>query len=301
MECKDYLFLFDDYIAEELDAQEISEISEHLALCESCSLSYKEFRRQQEAIEQYLLEVQATPVLWKNLQTAIKNEKIVQSNFSTTIISRNFKKVFSAFGLIFSPRVMALSGLVTVGFFTLIFFLVRNKDSSPEYARKNVEVLQASPTNEQAKRGESVTVDSTTKETSQTDEKNPVLVRAVKPFEVRQIKRSNEGTSQLPRRNSEWKKPKKISQPNEPGKDLLPGEQKYLETIAKLTEEVKSIEADMPPVLSAEYKRNFSAVDQAIVETRKSAQRHPKNPDVMNFVFSAYQGKIALLSDVARQ
>ena len=300
MECKDCLFLFDDYIAEELEAQEISEISKHLVLCESCTFSYQEFSRQQEAVEQYLLQAEATPVLWKNLQTAIKNEKIVQSPSYTTS-GRNFKKVFSAFGLIFSPRGMALSGLSIVVFFTLIFFLARHKDSSSESAWKDKEILQAPTTNTLAKRSKSLTVEPTAKEASQTEKKDPVLVTTVKSPEVRQIQRSNERTSQLPRRNSEGKDPKKVSQPNEPRKDLLPGEQKYLETIAKLTEEVKSIEADMPPVLSAEYKRNLSAVDQAIVETRKSAQRHPTNPDVMNFVFSAYQGKITLLSDVAKR
>jgi hypothetical protein len=301
MECKDCLFLFDDYIAEELEAQEIFEISKHLVICESCTFSYQEFSRQQEAVEQYLLQAEATPVLWKNLQTAIKNEKIVQSPSYGTTISRNFKKVFNAFGLIFSPRGMALSGLSIVVFFTFIFFLAPYKDSTSESAWKDKETLPAPTTNTLAKRSESLTVEPTAKEASETEKKDPVLVTTVKSPEGRQIRRSNERTSQLPLRNSEGRDPKKVSPPNESRKDLLPGEQKYLETIAKLTEEVKSIEADMPPVLSAEYKRNLSAVDQAIVETRKSAQRHPKNQDVMNFVFSAYQGKIALLSDVAKQ
>jgi hypothetical protein len=146
-----------------------------------------------------------------------------------------------------------------------------------------------------------LTYESAAKETSQPKKKNPVLPITVKLLELRQIKQPNERMNQLPRRNSKGKNLKKVSPPDEPREDLLPGEEKYLETIAKLTEEVKSIEADMPPVLSAEYKRSLSAVNQAILETRKSAQRHPQNPDVMDFVYSAYQGKIALLSDVAKQ
>jgi hypothetical protein len=196
---------------------------------------------------------------------------------------------------------MVLTGLGIVVFFTLIFLLIRSEDSSSEYARKNEEFLQAPATNEPAKQSDSLTFESPAKETSQPKKKNPVLPITVKPLELRQIKQSNERMSPLQRRNSEGKNLKKVSPPDDQREDLLPGEQKYLETIAKLTEEVKSIEADMPPVLSAEYKRNLSAVDQAIVETRKSAQRHPKNPDVMDFVYSAYQGKIALLSDVAKQ
>jgi hypothetical protein len=301
MECKDCLFLFDDYIAEELEEGKFSRLSEHLALCKSCSFNYQELRLQQEAIEQYLLQAEATPALWKSLQTAIKQEKIIQSSSYTTPFSKNYKKVFSVFGLIFSPRGMVLIGLGIVVFFTLIFLLIRSEDSSSEYAEKNEEFIQAPATNEPAKQSDFLTFESPVKETSQPKKKNPVLPITEKPLELRRIKPSNEPRGLLPHRNSEEENSKKVSQPAEQEKDLLPGERKYLETIAKLTAEVKSIEADMPPVLSEEYKRNLSAVDQAIVETRKSAQRHPKNPDVMNFVYSAYQGKIALLSDVAKQ
>ena len=301
MECEDCLFLFEDYIANELEAKEFSRVSKHLAVCESCSFNYQEFRLQQEAVEQYLLQAEATPVLWKNLQTAIKQEKIIQSPSYTIPISKNYKKVFSAFGLIFSLRGMVLTGLGIVVFFTLIFLLIRSEDSSSEYARKNEEFIQAPATNEPAQQSDFLTFESPVKETSQPKKKNPVLPITEKPLELRRIKPSNEPRGLLPHRNSEEENSKKVSQPAEQEKDLLPGERKYLETIAKLTAEVKSIEADMPPVLSEEYKRNLSAVDQAIVETRKSAQRHPKNPDVMNFVFSAYQGKITLLSGIARQ
>src|SRR5918998_6059789 len=121
MKCEDCLFYYDDYIDEELNASEVSEISEHLAACRSCSFSYREFGREEEIFERHLLKAQATPALWKNLQSAIENEKIVPITSSTTTICGKFKEVFGNFNLIFSPRGMALSGLAVVVACAIIF------------------------------------------------------------------------------------------------------------------------------------------------------------------------------------
>lgn len=71
MECKDCLFLFDDYTDEILKEEAISEISKHLADCESCAFAYKQFHREQELFERYLHNADESPVLWKNLQESI--------------------------------------------------------------------------------------------------------------------------------------------------------------------------------------------------------------------------------------
>lgn len=71
MECKDCLFLFDDYTDEILKEEGISEISEHLAVCTSCAFAYKQFHREQELFERYLHKADESPVLWKNLQESI--------------------------------------------------------------------------------------------------------------------------------------------------------------------------------------------------------------------------------------
>lgn len=298
MDCKDCLFLFDEYLDDELEARESSEISEHLAICQSCANFYKEFRRQQEAVERYLLRAEASPALWKNLETRIRNENVVPSPARATKTIAKFKNAFNNFNLIFSPRTVAFSALVVI-ICTFAFFLVRERNHPAEHAQNNRETPPVSGSNAPI-RNESQVSSETEKENSQTEWEVPTPATIAKPPETARNRRSVRRITPL-RRRTERKKPETVLQRPEPGEDLLPGEEKYLETIARLTKEVKSVEADMPRVLSAEYKRNLSAVNQAIVETRKSAQRHPKNPDVMNFVFSAYQGKITLLSDVARQ
>jgi hypothetical protein len=71
MECKDCLFLFDDYTDELLKEEAISEISEHLADCEPCAFAYKQFHLEQELFERYLHNADKSPVLWKSLQESI--------------------------------------------------------------------------------------------------------------------------------------------------------------------------------------------------------------------------------------
>jgi hypothetical protein len=300
MECKDCLFFFDDYIADELEAREISEVSEHLAICESCALSYEEFRRQQQAVERYLLRAEASTALWMNLQTQIRNENVVPLPSRTTI-SGKFKSVFENFGLIFSPRRLALSALVVVIACAFVFLLVQDKNHSPEYAQNDprtppISEMEDPIHNQSSAGGENE------KEDFQTNRELLTPMTTAKKVAGKKAMPAIRRTTLLyPRKKSELKKTKTIAPRDGPGDDLLPGEQEYLKTIARLTEEIKSIEPEMPPVLTAEYKRNLSAVDKAIEETRKSARLYPQNRDVMNFVISAYQGKIALLNDVAKQ
>jgi anti-sigma factor RsiW len=124
MTCNDYLFIFDDYDTDELEAGKRAAISDHLAVCESCADFYEAFRRQEHAVEQYLLRAQASPALWTNLQTAIRNEKVVPPQSQTRTKSGKFKSVFSNFNLIFSPRGLVFSALAVIIAGTLFFLLV---------------------------------------------------------------------------------------------------------------------------------------------------------------------------------
>ena len=302
MECKDCLFLFDDYIADELAAEERSKISEHLAACESCADFYETFRRQERAVEHYLLQAEASPALWGNLQTAIRNEKVDPLPAHTATTKGKLKSVFSNFNLIFSPHILAFSAFALIIACTLVFVLVRHKNYPAEHAQNNSERAPVSRINEPTNVNQSSTHDKGEKAISQDGQKIPLRETTGKQIVKTQIERSTRQAVPPVRKNSKRKHTEKAAHRNEQsGGDLLPGEEKYLEVIAGLTEEVKSIEPGLPPALSAEYKRSLSAVDKAIEETRKSARRHPKNQDVMNFVVAAYEGKIALLNEVAKQ
>jgi hypothetical protein len=80
---------------------------------------------------------------------------------------------------------------------------------------------------------------------------------------------------------------------------LLPGEQNYIKTIAALDATIKSHGQPMRPGLQVEYQHNLAVVDQAIATTRAAAQKNPKDPDAAQFVLSAYQSKVELMTQIA--
>jgi Putative zinc-finger len=80
---------------------------------------------------------------------------------------------------------------------------------------------------------------------------------------------------------------------------LLPGEQGYIRTIAALDATIKSNTRPMRPGLQVEYQHNLAVVDNAIAATRAAAQKNPKDPDAAQFLNSAYQSKVDLMTQVA--
>jgi hypothetical protein len=83
---------------------------------------------------------------------------------------------------------------------------------------------------------------------------------------------------------------------------LLPEEKNYLTTIATLDAAIKAQGSKaLPPTLRAEFERNLALVDQAIIATRIAARRNPKDTDAKDFLRTAYQNKVELLSTVADQ
>lgn len=296
MKCENFLLLADAFLDDELESEESLKISEHLAVCESCALSYKKIRFEQEMFERYFLEAEATPALWKNLQSAIRNEKIVQPASSIAHLGSKFEKVFRNvfFGFPFGKT--AFAGLGIVVLCTFVFLFVQRKNALVEYAETNNNILPDSQIDKQVE-SQSSASGNNQKEDVPINHTTPVPQLATRQRRlVTRYRRPSKQEEILSRRNS------KIALNQTKSENyLVPDEQKYLETIARLTAEVKSVETDMPPVLSVEYRRNLSTVDQAIAETRSAAQRYPKNPDLANFVSSAYRGKIALLTEVAKK
>ncbi|MCA1594399.1 MAG: hypothetical protein LC754_17585 [Acidobacteria bacterium] len=85
-------------------------------------------------------------------------------------------------------------------------------------------------------------------------------------------------------------------------KELLSSEKQYEASIASLSRTIASGgDVVLRPSVRADYERNLAVLNQAIAETRNLALRHPKDRDAVNFLMSAYQSKIELLTTVANQ
>ncbi|MBA3243159.1 MAG: zf-HC2 domain-containing protein [Acidobacteria bacterium] len=82
----------------------------------------------------------------------------------------------------------------------------------------------------------------------------------------------------------------------------LPGEKDYEQAIASLSTAIShGGDAVLKPQVRAQYERNLAVLDKAIEETRLVARRNPKDKDAVDFLMSAYQSKIELLTTVADQ
>jgi hypothetical protein len=82
----------------------------------------------------------------------------------------------------------------------------------------------------------------------------------------------------------------------------LPGEKDYEQAIASLSTAIKvGGDAVLKPQVRAQYERNLAVLDKAIEETRRVARRNPKDKDAVDFLMSAYQSKVELLTTVADQ
>lgn len=88
----------------------------------------------------------------------------------------------------------------------------------------------------------------------------------------------------------------------EEGPVVLPGEEKYLESIASLSRTAGAVgNLALQPSVRAEYERNLALVEEAIVAARRNALRSPKDEQARKFLFNAYESKVELLSTVVGQ
>ena len=88
--------------------------------------------------------------------------------------------------------------------------------------------------------------------------------------------------------------------PKTPRPDLLPVERQYAKEIAALKTSIERQKLlTLSPTLRAEYERNVAVVDEAIASTRAAVKSNPQDRDAQEFLRSAYQDKLDLLSAVA--
>jgi anti-sigma factor RsiW len=89
-------------------------------------------------------------------------------------------------------------------------------------------------------------------------------------------------------------------QPKTPRPALLPVEQQYAKEIAALSNSIERRKLQtLSPTLRAEYERNVAVVDEAIASTRAAVKSNPQDRDAQEFLRTAYQEKLDLLSAVA--
>jgi putative zinc finger protein len=96
-----------------------------------------------------------------------------------------------------------------------------------------------------------------------------------------------------PRNRGRMKRNARAPGTNEPS--FVKQEREYQTTIARLNETFQS-KPPLRPSLRVEYEYNLALIDNAITATRDIARKNPKDPHAAQFMLSAYQSKVDLMS-----
>ncbi|HJZ81267.1 MAG TPA: hypothetical protein VKD91_13010 [Pyrinomonadaceae bacterium] len=93
--------------------------------------------------------------------------------------------------------------------------------------------------------------------------------------------------------------PRRTITPSEPkALSLAWQERQYERAIARLNKAIQS-QPPLRPSLEVEYQYNLALVDNAIATTRDVARKNPRDPQAAQFMRTAYQSKVDLMSQIA--
>jgi anti-sigma factor RsiW len=270
------------YFDGELSSRATENVAAHLASCGACASTATEIQNEIALLSTALEPEFAMTVPSAHLRSRIdeaivglnedRNQRAVEPNPRSWF---NFGKPFAGFpSLAFSYGAAAaiVLAVITIG----ILYLNRSTSTPQVNEARNVVPAPVSGS-ETTKPMSSRKPDSTTDSTSAPID-DPRLVNA----------------SYVPKRIAP-----RSSTNNEAGANLLPGERDYIKTIAALEARVKSNDQPLRAGVEVEYEHNLALVDQAIAQTRVAAQKNPKDRDAAEFMLSAYQSKVELMTQIA--
>ena len=76
-------------------------------------------------------------------------------------------------------------------------------------------------------------------------------------------------------------------------------EQKYLAAIAILSRDLKIRGSQLDPRLRAQFEGALVAIDRTIAETRQAVRQRPSDPQVVQYMLTAYAKKVEVLQEMA--
>ncbi|HEX8749226.1 MAG TPA: zf-HC2 domain-containing protein [Pyrinomonadaceae bacterium] len=290
------------FVDGELSEERTEAVAAHLAGCEDCASLLDNVEQENaflaEAFAPELSLAVPTLALRERLDAAIAElepRRLLETESVGARARGWFSSLFASFSL--SPRAGALgfASLAVVLAFAAIFAVIqlrsRGGDAPPAIAdKRGAQTAPVQPSEPPIRRGG-------------VDEVAPVPASTTPSADVVKVKPAQRQRTPKRRDTSiDRPQPPEAAQPGSTEARLLPGEEGYLQAIASLTTVVEANkDYVLKPTVRADYERNLAVVDQAIVSTRQQAKRNPNDRDAMEFVYTAYQNKIELLSAVADQ
>lgn len=276
-DCLDELTL-QIYFDGELSGLAAERVASHLSACVSCSAVAREIQNEMALLESALRPALAVNVPTENLRQRIE-AAIAESQLASPVPAYakpvTSRSMFSWFTNLFAGFPRQGLSYAAVAAIVVAFLVVGVIYFKRGAVKPGTELAQNQPPAQ--------TVNSTSSQVTSTPTKPEVSKPAV-------------AINKTPGRTAIHRR---ASPETETTAALLPGEQTYIKTIAALDATIKSHGQPMRPGLQVEYQHNLAVVDQAIATTRAAAQKNPKDPDAAQFVLSAYQSKVELMTQIA--
>lgn len=267
----------------ELASKEMSRVSTHVAVCESCSAMLAQADDESAFVFPVLAREFDTLVptmrLWKRINESIAIEKQQASVWEKT---RAF--FVSAFA---SPSLTVAAGLLIVtGVFALL--MIDRAPAPTSVAVSDTTTPQFDP-QRVASTGVAPTFDDS-------DDASPAPIASVRA----------ERASFRPESHRLNRRPavdRTLASAATSTAGYMPGEETYVKTIVNLSRTVDEQKAGgvLRPSQRIAYERDMAVVDDAISKMRAALKRNPKNESAKQVLYSSYQSKIDLLNAVAQK
>lgn len=292
--------LLQAYLDGELSPEVSREAASHIARCEACTKALASARNESAFIAEAFSLDDSIVVPTERLRSRI-NAAVARLETTETIRGKggawNLRALLTSVSelLTFTPQsAVAFTALVAVVILATVFALIVRRPGQPVGLQNAPEQVATVGTHPSPGSGTAVE-----KVLPGSGDVLPVI-SGDRPSEARIVKVAARRTN----RNAVSRVGVRSSVPAAVPelKELLSSEKHYQDSIASMTKTIEmGGDVVLRPAVRADYERNLAVLDRAIAETRGVALRNPKDKDAVNFLLSAYQSKVELLTTVADQ
>lgn len=288
MKCEDCLPLLDLYADGELSPGAAYDVAAHLGSCASCEARHRSLRREQALYLSYECDASQSPAFWDDVLANIRAEK-ARPPAAAAAWPRRLASLLSALSAPrFSPKLTAALLLVAVGLTAAVmrYFGPSQEPPAAQRAEARKEEAEVLPTPRAADERGPAEGSRAAANNSEGLRGRDVVKKAGGPAEVKRARRAQTSA---------------VSEEASPDKLLRDAEQKYLAAIRILSRDVGRQRTRMDADTLARFERTLGVIDRSIAETRAAARRHPRDPVAVQYMLAAYDKKVEVLRDMARE
>jgi tetratricopeptide (TPR) repeat protein len=299
------------YLDGELSRESAAETAEHLAACERCAASLAEAEGEGAFLAAAFAPDESVTVPTEQLRARVSAAVARLEPLNETRAGKpggwGLSALLAPLTSLFTlqpQRAAAFAGLLAVVVFAAVFFTIQKP--APEKSSGGRQVAGGGttttqtppPNNNSDQRAENVTKSPAEANENQNDDRVEVAVNDHGINKVVVPAKYERERQQQRRKTANAAKAETVS----PSEQALAGEKDYEQAIASLSRAISAGgDAVLKPQVRAEYERSVAVLDKAIEETRRVARRNPKDRDAVEYLMSAYQSKVELLTTVADQ